>query len=164
MLLFVKATEFKENRHGFCLSCPFSLGVSSVFSPSTLQEWSICASQATRGGGKNGMVYTSGHIWIGLHTVTRRCWAWAPCLRVLACAVVQQCCKFMHRIWRGFRRERDHLLERPTAKTNKSAGRSKYGHNSHWEKFSSLYVLLSLFEYVCVCVRDTQHSREVEGQ
>lgn len=37
-------------------------------------------------------------------------------------------------LWIGFGEapgERDHLLEKPMAKTNKSAGRSKYGHNSH---------------------------------
>lgn len=28
-------------------------------------------------------------------------------------------------------RELDHLLEKPLAKTNKLAGRAKYGHNSH---------------------------------
>lgn len=40
--------------------------------------------------------------------------------------------------------EIDHLLERLLAKTNKSTGSSKYGHNSHSEKFSSLYEQFTL--------------------
>lgn len=144
-----------------------SLGVSSFFSLSTLQEWSICASQATRGGKKMAWcthLGTSGSDctrWHGGAGVERH--VWESRFALSSNSVVSLCIGFGEAFG-----ERDHLLERSMAKTNKSAGRSKYGHNSHWEKLSSLYVLLSLLEYVCVCVcvcvRDTQNSREVEGE
>lgn len=59
-----------------------------------------------------------------------------PCLGHLVYAVVQQCCKFMYWIWWGFSFRETTLA---LAKINKSTGSSKYGHNSYWERFSSLY-------------------------
>lgn len=72
------------------------------------------------------------HIWSGLHTVRRRylgeCQAARGHVRdaLLSNTVVSLCVGSGTAL-----RERDHLLERPLAKTNKSTGSSKYGHNSH---------------------------------
>lgn len=47
----------------------------------------------------------------------------------------------------------NHLLISALAKTNKSTSSSKYGHNSHWEMFNSLY------EQFRVCVRGTTSAK-----
>lgn len=135
---FQKATEFSEKRKAllpqlpvvFFLEVHFRIGVFLLLKPFR-KEWLDVAKR----------------IWAHLDWIARsetkllgvwmsvlvRQW---PCLGHLVYAVVQQCCKFMYWIWWGFSFRETTLA---LAKINKSTGSSKYGHNSYWEKFSSLY-------------------------
>lgn len=51
----------------------------------------------------------------------------------------------------------NHSLISALAKTNKSTSSSKYGHNSHWEMFNSLYEQFRLRWRGTTCAGDTQH-------